>query len=439
MCASATTCPSTTPPSPIECTGDKPRTRCAAEGQDCVVDNYQEEEDLRAELECLRRREEQNNIILDALSSKDDMDTYNMVAEGLLNSTMTRQGIAHQLSNKAGTSPIRQEVADDQGRSTEGSDTFGREDSRSDNCADLLCSGDDPRINVEDLQPEPVHVFRLWQLFLDRVNPLTKIIHVPTVQPYVMEAATRISNVPLQHQALLFSIYTMAVVSMSQHECEEWLGLSRDAALQRFSLGAKLSLLRFSFLKNYDMAVLQALVLFLWSLAGRFDRYRAWMLSGIVVQIAQKAGYHRDGELISLSPFEAEMRRRIWWQIIVQDSTHAIASGLNSSLLPANWDTKEPQNLNDAGLISHATEPARSHDGPTEMAFCLILHRVYKFMTEAGGYAGGMSALGEAIVEQTSDRNTNANRIQAAIAIWLARLLLPNHARSKIGNIEDLF
>ncbi|KAK4071558.1 transcriptional regulator family: Fungal Specific TF [Purpureocillium lilacinum] len=387
MCASATTCPSTTPPSPIECTGDKPRTRCAAEGQDCVVDNYQEEEDLRAELECLRRREEQNNIILDALSSKDDVDTYNMVAEGLLNSTMTRQAIAHQLSNKAGTSPIRQEVADDQGRSTEGSDTFGREDSRSDNCADLLCSGDDPRINVEDLQPEPVHVFRLWQLFLDRVNPLTKIIHVPTVQP----------------------------------------------------LGAKLSLLRFSFLKNYDMAVLQALVLFLWSLAGRFDRYRAWMLSGIVVQIAQKAGYHRDGELISLSPFEAEMRRRIWWQIIVQDSTHAIASGLNSSMLPANWDTKEPQNLNDADLISHATEPARSHDGPTEMAFCLILHRVYKFMTEAGGYAGGMSALGEAILEQTSDRNTNANRIQAAIAIWLARLLLPNHARSKIGNIEDLF
>ncbi|OAQ62577.1 hypothetical protein VFPBJ_11379 [Purpureocillium lilacinum] len=101
-----------------KCTGEKPRTRCAAEGQYCVVDSYQEEEDLRAEIEYLRRREEQNNIILDALSSRDDVDTYNMVAEGLLNSTMTRQAVAHQLSNKAGTNLIRQEVADDQGRFT---------------------------------------------------------------------------------------------------------------------------------------------------------------------------------------------------------------------------------------------------------------------------------------------------------------------------------
>ncbi|KAJ6445302.1 Multidrug resistance protein 2 [Purpureocillium lavendulum] len=232
---------------------------------------------------------------------------------------------------------------------------------------------------MEDLQPEPV-----------------QIIHVPTVQPYVMEAATKISNVPLQHQALLFSIYTMAVVSLSDHECEEWLNLSRDAALQTFTLGAKLSLIRFDFLKNYDMAILQALILFLWSLAG----------------------YHRDGELINLSPFETEMRRRIWWQIIVQDSTHAMASGLNSSLLPANWDTKEPQNLNDADLFPNSTEPARPRDGPTEMAFCLILHRVYRFMTEAAGYTGGLAALGEAILEQTSDRNSDAAKIQAAIATF---------------------
>ena len=43
---------------------------------------------------------------------------------------------------------------------------------------DLLLSSVDPSTNVQHLQPDPLHVFRLWQLFLDRVNPLTKIIHV---------------------------------------------------------------------------------------------------------------------------------------------------------------------------------------------------------------------------------------------------------------------
>lgn len=155
---------------------------------------------------------------------------------------------------------MRAIVETDDGRNSK---ILGCEESISDSSADLLCCGDDMRINMEDLQPEPVQVLRLWQLFLDRVNPLLKVIHVPTVQPYVMEAATRISNVPLQHQALLFSIYTMAVVSLSDHECREWLILSRDAALQKFTLGTKLSLIRFNFLKNYNMAILQALIMFL--------------------------------------------------------------------------------------------------------------------------------------------------------------------------------
>ncbi|KAJ6436255.1 putative transcriptional regulatory protein [Purpureocillium lavendulum] len=140
---------------------------------------------------------------------------------------------------------------------------FNCEDNIHDGSADLLLCGDDPSINMANLQPEPVHVFRLWQLFLDRVNPLTKVIHVPTVQPYVIEATTSISSVALQHQALLFSKYTMAIVSLSDHECAAMFNTSRNMALQRFTLGTKLSLIRLNFLKNYDMAALQALILFL--------------------------------------------------------------------------------------------------------------------------------------------------------------------------------
>lgn len=83
-------------------------------------------------------------------------------------------------------------------------------------------------------------------------------------------------------------------------------------------------------------------------------------------------GYHRDGDLLGLPPFETEMRRRIWWQILSLDGKLAMVSGLSDNFLQGHSDTKLPQNLNDADLFQGATEPAYSREGPTEMAFVLI-------------------------------------------------------------------
>lgn len=151
----------------------------------------------------------------------------------------------------------------------EDSSILGCEDLTPDNNTDLFCSGQLSNVNLDDLQPDPVHAFKLWQLFLDRVNPLTKVIHAPTVQPYVMDAATSMGNVPLHCQALLFSIYNMAVISLSEAECIQMLGISRDAAFQRFTAGIRAALSRFNFLKNYNMSALQALVLYLVPLLDR--------------------------------------------------------------------------------------------------------------------------------------------------------------------------
>lgn len=143
------------------------------------------------------------------------------------------------------------------------SSIFGSEDMSPDCNIDLLLPNDATTRNTDDLHPDPVHVFRLWQLFLDRVNPLMKIVHVPTLQPYVMEAATNMESVPLNYQALLYAVFTMAVVSLSEVEAVQMLGCPRDEALRRFTLGTKISLTKFNFLKNYDMAILQALLLYL--------------------------------------------------------------------------------------------------------------------------------------------------------------------------------
>ncbi|KAL2681228.1 hypothetical protein Neosp_008836 [[Neocosmospora] mangrovei] len=265
---------------------------------------------------------------------------------------------------------------------------MGSEDLSPDYNIDLLLPSDASSGSTDDLQPDPVHVFRLWQLFVDRVNPLTKIIHVPSVQPYVMEAATNMNNIPLNYQALLFSIFTMAAVSLSDAEATQMLGCSRDDALRKYTIGTKMALTKFNFLKNYDMVALQALLLYLFSLQNRYDRHAAWILSGMVVRIAQKMGYHRDGELLNLNAYETEMRRRMWWQIILHDAKNALVSGLSHSMLPSSWDTRMPQNVNDADLFPGSNEPVQPREGPTEMAFCLIGYQIAKFLVHAESLHG---------------------------------------------------
>lgn len=98
------------------------------------------------------------------------------------------------------------------------------------------------------------------------------------------------------------------------------------------------------------------------------------------MRIAQKMGLHRDGESLNLTPFETEMRRRLWWNLVVHDSGLAIMSGLSYSVISLNWTTKLPRNLNDAELFPGSTEPIQDREGPTEMGFSILMYTVWRFI-----------------------------------------------------------
>lgn len=97
------------------------------------------------------------------------------------------------------------------------------------------------------------------------------------------------------------------------------------------------------------------------------------------MRIAQKMGYHRDGEQFNLSPFETEMRRRIWWHVVTQDSRYAMLSGLSHAWVASNWDTKMPQNLNDEDLSPNSMKPLVPRNGPSEMVFVLMTYHYQRF------------------------------------------------------------
>lgn len=96
-------------------------------------------------------------------------------------------------------------------------------------------------------------------------------------------------------------------------------------------------------------------------------------------------GLHRDGELLGLKPFETEMRRRLWWQIIMVDAKYAMLSGLSHTLLPRGWDTKEPKNINDEDLLPSATEAIQDKEGPTDMILVIVIFKIAKKLIRLPG------------------------------------------------------
>lgn len=117
--------------------------------------------------------------------------------------------------------------------------------------------------DLRALHPQPMLVFRLWQTFLENVNPLSKIIHTPTVQKLILEGSADLEGVNKPLEALMFAIYSAAVNSMTDEDCQALAGEGKSNLLERYAHCTQQALNRAGFLKSSDMTVLQAFVLFL--------------------------------------------------------------------------------------------------------------------------------------------------------------------------------
>jgi hypothetical protein len=143
---------------------------------------------------------------------------------------------------------------------------------------DILYFGRQDYIDLLGMHPDPVQIFKLWQIFLDNVNPLLKVIHTPTVQVCIVEAIGDLSKVCSVQTALMFSIYCMAVHSLSEEECLARLGQQKDVLLGTYQLGCRQALVEADYLQSQERDCLTALYLYLvraerWKTFAKWHRY----------------------------------------------------------------------------------------------------------------------------------------------------------------------
>lgn len=103
----------------------------------------------------------------------------------------------------------------------------------------------------------------LWRIFLDNVNPFSMLVHWPTLQASIDKAKDNLEHTPKGLEALMFTIYSCAVLSMTEVEVENEFGESKRVLLTRYRAGAKKALARAKFLGSSDLMILQAFILHL--------------------------------------------------------------------------------------------------------------------------------------------------------------------------------
>ncbi|KAH7417597.1 hypothetical protein BKA64DRAFT_304066 [Cadophora sp. MPI-SDFR-AT-0126] len=234
-----------------------------------------------------------------------------------------------------------------------------------------------------DLHPSTVQIFRLWQKFLDNVNPIVKLFHAPTVQLQILEASADLENVSKEMETLMFGIYAAAICSLSDTECTTMFGEEKEVLRLRYSGGARQALHRAGLLRTSNLTILQGFVLYLIScLNFHIDPRSLFCLTGIAVRIAQRMGLCYDGASYGLQPFEIEMRRRLWWQIMLLDFRVAEFSGAGCSILTHVWTTKFPLNVNDSDLYPDMRDPPAEHNGVTEMVYVLTLCEITSYFNK---------------------------------------------------------
>ena len=129
-------------------------------------------------------------------------------------------------------------------------------------------------INLSTLHPEQAHILKLWQIYLNNIDPLLKITHTLDLQAHIINTAGHLTNISHTMEALMFSIYSVSVLSLNDDECFTTFGLTRECLLTTYQFGCQQALLDCGVLRSGDRDCLTALYLYLVSeLDGHFRKF----------------------------------------------------------------------------------------------------------------------------------------------------------------------
>ncbi|KAL4738196.1 hypothetical protein BDV11DRAFT_216150 [Aspergillus similis] len=241
----------------------------------------------------------------------------------------------------------------------------------------LRLSPKTPLLEPVTFYPTQERFRQLWQIYLANIHPITMILHAPSASETLANTVNNSGNSSKDTEALLFATMVCALNSITDAECERLLGEKKSVLLSIYCRGCEIALTKANLLVSSNFGVLQAFTLYLVAIGPHVNPC-----------------LHQELSTADLSPFDLEMRRRLWSRIVMQDTLSAQGVGLHWQ--EPGYNVPPPHNINDADLSLDMRAPPEERVGATDMIFCILLHKVMVFMGQVyNGRAPWAFAAGE--------------------------------------------
>ncbi|WXC62718.1 hypothetical protein SNK03_008549 [Fusarium graminearum] len=202
---------------------------------------------------------------------------------------------------------------------------------------------------------------RLISRYFASMSPSQHILHRPTFTRQYAKFWQDPEGTSLHWIAQLFMMLSLGVFFSKFINSSELEGDSPLPALDRvrhYKACAGWALVWGKYTQP-SSATLPAFLFYVEShfLFNRAAQMNCYVLSGVCMRLMLKMGLHRDpSKLANISPFEGEMRRRMWNMAIQVEFLVSFHMGLPSMLQGIETDTAVPRNLHDEDFDENSTE-----------------------------------------------------------------------------------
>ncbi|PYH45062.1 Zn(II)2Cys6 transcription factor [Aspergillus saccharolyticus JOP 1030-1] len=233
-------------------------------------------------------------------------------------------------------------------------------------------SGEQPGISKHAQQ-------QLCQVFLERVDPVVKILHRPSLCAFLLEGKPYLDYEPehLAPTALACAVYYAASCSLLEDECTRAFGVTKASLVAKYQGDVELALGRADYITTNDLTVLQAFVLFLVSLRSQDQSRRMWTLLSMALRIAQAQSLHLADPPFPVRPFERELRQRLWQAIGFLDILASMDRD-TEPMMQAQWlQSHPPTHINDEDISFDMQRSPADSPGFTDMTFTMIVGKAH--------------------------------------------------------------
>ncbi|CAK7228783.1 hypothetical protein SBRCBS47491_007023 [Sporothrix bragantina] len=244
--------------------------------------------------------------------------------------------------------------------------------------------------------PPKSTVLTLCGRYFNSMDNAVNIIHAPTFNAQLRSHWQNPSKTPIMWLGLLYSVMCLAMLSYHKvgDEPPEWKGHAMELA-SLFRVRTVQCLVTADYTKPVEYTVETMILYVFGEYSSRWDAdLGLWLIGSLITRVAFRMGYHRDAKWFpSITPFQAEMRRRTWALVRMCDVMFSHQVSLPNMIYDHDCDTQLPLNIFDEefGPNTKVLPPSRPSSEPTPIAYmiakvklCLELGNILQATTRVG-------------------------------------------------------